>query len=122
MALDPVKIAIAVESGLSIMCATCFKYWDARDRGVPGHRCTAPVGSCGSPIAGMSFPLYVGPVTEFDRWCFVCGGTPEYRVVVPLVVPKRPNRKFAVCGKHIELLKVLRPVGVDPPRIISAVE
>jgi hypothetical protein len=103
MPLDATKISLAVEAGLSIMCATCTNYWAARDRNIPGHRCTVPKGLCGSPLAGMDFPLYEGPITNSSEWCFVCGSRPSHLVMTP------SGKVFAICEKHIGMLDTVRP-------------
>jgi hypothetical protein len=115
MPLDPTKIALAVETGLSIMCATCTNYWVARERGVLGHRCIVPEGTCGSPIAGMDFPLYDGPITAPEGCCFVCGGEPSY------LVTTQSKKVFAMCEKHIGMLDTLRPDAAMYKNMPSAV-
>lgn len=112
MVLDPSKIAIAVSGGLSIVCATCEKYWDARDRGVPDDRCLA-VDNCGSPIAGDVFHEYRGPMTQFDQFCFVCGDRATHAVRVDNNV-----RVVGICNSHVELIKTLKPENKRAPNIV----
>lgn len=106
MPLDAVKVGLAVQSGVSIVCASCERYWEGRDRGLPEPKCTTPR-PCGSPLAGHTFSEYRGPLTTFDRWCFVCGSTAKYGVKVG------QSRPFGMCGEHIGLLEQLEPVGLN---------
>ena len=112
MPMDPVKIATAVSGGLSVVCATCEKYWDARDRAVDGDSCLA-VDGCGSPIAGDVFHEYRGPMTQFDSFCFVCGDRAAHAVRVDTHV-----RVIGVCSQHVELVKTLKPQGKRAPNVV----
>ena len=112
MAMDPAKIAIAVSNGLSIVCATCEKYWGARDAGVPDGRCLS-VDNCGSPIAGDVFHEYRGPMTQFDQFCFVCGDRSSHAVRVNGNV-----RVIGVCNQHVELIKTLKPQDKQAPNVV----
>jgi hypothetical protein len=107
MPLDPFLVEAAVRSGLSAVCATCRRYWEGRERGLPEPRCTAQSG-CGSPLAGGDFHEYDGPITEFDRWCFVCSGDSKYGVRA-----KGKKRLFGVCEEHVRLLHDLKPVDAQ---------
>lgn len=107
MPLDPHLVEAAVRSGLSSVCATCRKYWEGRDKGLPEPQCTA-VTKCGSPLAGDDFHEYDGPITEFDRWCFVCAEPSKYGIKV-----KDRKRVIGVCVKHIKLLADLKPIGAE---------
>lgn len=112
MPMDASKIAIAVSSGLSIVCATCEKYWSARDKNVPGDSCFA-VDGCGSPIAGDVFHEYRGPMSAFDRFCFVCGNSATHAVRVDTHV-----RVIGVCSEHVKLVKTLKPQGKRAPNVV----
>lgn len=105
MPLDGTKVALALVDGLSIVCATCEKYWQARDIGKPGHECMASE-PCGSPIAGDVFHQYVGPITQFDEWCFVCGMKSTHALRVKGYV-----RVIGCCDQHVKLVKELRADG-----------
>lgn len=110
MALNPAKVGLAVQSGVSIVCATCTRYWEGRERGLPGSRCTSTSG-CGSPLAGDDFHDYSGPITDFTRWCFMCGNESVYAVQSP------PSpRLFGVCDEHAKMLMELRPVNMAQPQ------
>lgn len=101
--MDAVKVGLAVQSGVSVVCATCQRYWEGRERGLPGAQCTARR-PCGSPLSGNTFGEYRGPIRDFTRWCFVCGATAAFGV--------RLDRKtFGMCHEHIEMLKTTRPVN-----------
>ena len=111
MPLDFHLVEAAVRSGLSTVCATCRRYWEGRERGLPEPRCTSRTG-CGSPLAGGDFHEYDGPITEFDRWCFVCSADAKYGVRA-----RDKRRLFGVCEAHVRLLHDLKPVNaavMDP--------
>jgi hypothetical protein len=112
MVLDPSKIAVAVSSGLSIVCATCEKYWEARDKNVPDDRCLATDG-CGSPIAGDTFHEYRGPMTQFDQFCFRCGDKATHAIRVNNSV-----RVIGCCSEHVEMVKTLKPTGQRAQNIV----
>jgi hypothetical protein len=112
MPLNPVKVALAVSRGLSAVCSTCEKYWDARDKGVPGDVCLATDG-CGSPIAGDVFHEYRGPMTQFDRFCFACGNQATHAVRVDMYV-----RVIGVCEQHVNLVQTLKPEGKRAPNVV----
>ncbi len=115
MPLDPVKVAVAVSKGLSAICASCTKYWDARDRGVPGDQCLAVKG-CGSPLAGDCFHEYAGPLSDLSKLCFVCGGVPKYGLRVGRLV-----RVIGVCEKHVKMVHGVRAEGQNTePQIDGA--
>jgi hypothetical protein len=105
MPFDPTKVAIAVSSGLSIVCATCENYWRARDLAKPGDQCMATE-PCGSPIAGDVFHQYVGPMSQFDEWCFVCGSPSTQALRVKGFV-----RVIGCCNAHVHLVRDMRPEG-----------
>lgn len=111
MPLDPVKIARATAGGLSVVCATCEKYWRAVDQGL--DRCLASQ-SCGSPLAGLTFPEYLGPLNDegFRLYCFVCGGKSSHGVRV-----KGKLRVIGVCRDHLKLFQELAPRGKAPPKL-----
>ena len=104
--MDLIKIGNAVKNGLSVVCATCRRYWEGRDRKLPEPKCTA-ARPCGSPFAGMTFPEYKGPINDFTRWCFVCGGKPKYGVKV-----RNGRRALALCENHIHMLGETTPVDL----------
>jgi len=83
--------------GLAWLCSTCTKFTKAREAGIAGLSCMAAVTNkvCGSPLVSLDFPQYEGQVTEFSRWCFVCGsrGTRGMRA-------KGTTRVFGVCEAH----------------------
>jgi hypothetical protein len=104
--LDPTKVAVAMASGLSVVCATCKRYWDARDRGVPGNSC-ASTSKCGSPLSGDDFHEYDGPMKgSLHLWCFVCGEKSRFGIRV-----KGKLNVIGACEKHITYVKELEAVG-----------
>lgn len=112
MTLDLAKVSAAVSGGLSIVCATCDLYWAARDKNVPDGKCLSKNG-CGSPIAGDVFHEYQGPMTQFDRFCFVCGNSSSHALRVNPYV-----RVIGVCSEHVDIVKELRP---ENKRAVSVV-
>lgn len=114
MPLDPVRIAIEVSRGLSMVCATCENYWVVHDRGA--DRCQM-VG-CGSPLAGDVFHLYRGPLADggFAKYCFVCGGVPKHQLRVG-----RKSRLIGVCQQHVQMFNQLQPVGKEAPSLTSEI-
>lgn len=110
--VSPDKVLLAMRSGLSFVCATCAKYWRARDAGVDGTQCLA-VGKCGSPIASDTFSQYEGPLCLFENLCFVCGQPPDFG----LRVYGRP-KVVGVCKVHVELVKRLRPTEGPVARVL----
>jgi len=112
MPLTQDKIAIAVAQGLSVICATCEKYWQARDLKIPDNRCLSQ-DSCGSPIAGDVFHEYRGPMTQFDRWCFVCGADATHAIRVDNSV-----RVVGCCGNHVDTVRNLKAAGKRAPNVV----
>lgn len=111
MPLNPDLAEAAVRSGLSAVCATCSRYWEGRDKGLPEPRCTAK-SKCGSPLAGDDFHEYSGPITEFDQQCFVCAGPSRYGISV-----RGRERVIGVCAEHAKLLSDLQPVEAPAPEL-----
>lgn len=103
MPLDLAKVGVAVQKGLSVVCASCSLYWEARDKGVPEPKCMAKDG-CGSPLKGDDFHEYSGPITDFSRWCFVCGADALHGVRA-----REQQRVVGVCTDHLRMLHELEP-------------
>jgi hypothetical protein len=102
------------EHKLSVFCASCTRYWEARERGIPGHRCTSTAEpACCSPLAGGEFGDYQGPITDTARWCFVCGA-PEQAGVHAAGKAK----VFGVCAAHLRLALQLQPEGKEAPFLL----
>ncbi len=101
------KISLLKTSGLSMVCSTCSKYAKGVELGL--DRCTAKDG-CGSPIIGDTFHEYEGPITDFVRYCFVCGEKPTKAIRV-----KGHVRVLAACDVHVEYVAQLAP-KVDRPK------
>ena len=111
MPLDQNKIALAMASGLSAVCATCKKYWEAQDRGL-NERCSSTI-RCGSPLAGDTFSDYDGPMAGgLHLWCFVCGGKSHFGIRVN----GRPT-VIGACKDHIRYAEQLQPIGGPPNQI-----
>lgn len=98
--------------GLSAVCATCQRYWEARDRGIPGDACTTKI-KCGSPIAGDVFSDYDGPLkSALHLWCFVCAKRSDFGIQVTGRVGS-----VGICKDHIHYVEHLRPVGRPETRV-----
>ena len=107
MPMDPVKIALAVQSGLSPICGSCKKFWQARERNIPGDQCMSK-DNCGGPMSGDTFHEYDGPITNFTKWCFVCAEPSKFGIQV-----RGRARVIGACAEHIKLMGELRPVGTE---------
>lgn len=99
-----VEVGRAISSGVSIVCATCERYWEGREKKLPGSKCTT-LKPCGSPFAALTFPEYDGPMTDFGRWCFVCGTRADKGVRV-----REEPRIIGMCNEHIKMLGQLEPI------------
>lgn len=104
MPLNPAKVALAVQSGLSTVCASCHRYWEGRDKGLPGDACTARR-PCASPLDGSDYPEYSGPLgNNAILWCFICGENSA------CVIQRRDSpKRFGLCAGHRNLLRKLTP-------------
>lgn len=98
ISIEMMKAAAA--GGLSVVCASCEKYWNARVRGIPGDQCQASSG-CRSPLLGGDFHEYRGFITEeaFGRFCFVCGADSVCRVR-----KTGSRRQVGICKEHVDWL------------------
>lgn len=105
--MNPAKVGLAVQGGLSIVCATCKHYWQGRERNLPGVRCTS-TSKCGSPLVGDDFHDYNGPISDFTQWCFMCGTAASYAVRA-----NKSERLFGVCKEHALYLHEMRPLEMD---------
>lgn len=99
MPLDTDLIAGEIKRGLSIVCATCRKYWKGKDAGLAG--CGV---SCCGPIGGKDFPEYDGDLPDLTRWCFVCGEDSYYALQVG-----QSERRVGVCQVHVSHLHEMVP-------------
>ena len=100
MPIDPTKVAIAVDSGVALVCAMCEHFWNAQDRG------SGDCGQvCGGPMSGGTFDKYKGPITDFSAVCFVCGDTATHAVRATGSV-----RVLGCCKEHVDTVKSWKPV------------
>lgn len=107
----------AASSGLSVVCATCENYWNAREKGIVGDRCLSK-SNCGSPFAGGTFHEYRGALTDdrFAACCFVCGDAATHRI-------KRPNaRSIGICLTHLAWMSDPTMRDPVPAKITDKVE
>jgi len=112
MPVDPTKVALAMANGLSAVCATCSRYWEARDRGIPGDACGSRV-RCGSPMAGDTFSDYDGPLRgALHLWCFVCSQQAHFGIRV-----NGRSQVIGACEEHIRYVEKYRPVGGPDTRV-----
>lgn len=100
MPLDPAKVGLAVQNGLSTVCATCTSYWEGRDKGLPEPQC-AQEQPCASPLRGDSFSFYSGPLPTLEKWCFRCGSESDYSIVLT----DATKRRVGVCSSHLDMLR-----------------
>jgi hypothetical protein len=105
--MDVVRVGLTVAKGVSVICATCRRYWEGRERDLPEPKCLVQ-SPCGSPLAGLAFPQYDGPITDFSRWCFVCGETAEVGVTAP-----GSDVVFGMCSTHVRMVGTVQPVGLN---------
>jgi len=96
-----IDIRVAMGTGVSAVCATCKRFWEGRAQGL--ETCTAGE-DCGSPIVGDTFHLYEGPITDFLRFCFVCGGKPKKAIRV-----HGHARLIGACEEHAGWTAQLAP-------------
>lgn len=97
MPVDPKNAAMAMADGLSAVCATCTKYWEAKDKGLSG--CNQP--ECRGPIGGGVFKDYDGPLKDaLARICFVCGSPSKYGIKVSGF-----QRIIGACKDHISYVR-----------------
>src|SRR5580704_18062553 len=107
MPIDPTKAALAIEDGLSAVCAMCENFWSAQEKGLSG--CGQ---RCGGPMAGGAFDKYRGPVTDFSKFCFVCGSKATHAVRATGNV-----RVLGCCATHIDTVKQFKPTDKDAVNI-----
>jgi hypothetical protein len=113
MPFDPTKVAVAIAGGLSAVCASCERYWAAREGGLPGHLCGTKTG-CGSPMVGDVFHEYEGPMKgSLRNWCFVCGSKSRFGIKV-----RGKLGVIGVCEAHVHYVKQYavkaKPVEAPP--------
>ena len=116
--MDTSKVGKAMQEGVSIFCATCEKFWTGRKQGLPSPKCVVQK-PCGSPLAGLAFPEYEGPITAYTQWCFVCGGRADKGLKV-----KSSERVIGVCEEHVEMVGNVEPIrlnGCSVEEIVSSV-
>lgn len=104
---DEVRIAMA--AGWAFVCATCKRFHEGKEFGL--ERCTAREG-CGSPIVGDTFHEYEGPLTDFLRFCFVCGDPPTKGLKVA-----GHTRMVGACQKHYKYVMEMAPTKPGPRRL-----
>lgn len=100
--MDPVRVGLAFARGVNIVCATCQHYWEGREKGLPDPKCTSS-SLCGSPFIGDDFHEYSGPISDFTRWCFVCGETAQYGLRARL-----KTRVVGICKEHLKLAQEIK--------------
>jgi hypothetical protein len=109
-------IASAMASGVAMVCSTCTRFWEGKERGL--EQCTA-VDGCGSPIIGDTFHEYDGPITDFLRFCFVCGGAATKGIRV-----RDRRRVIGVCAGHADYVVTMaaKPVPLALHRPVLSAE
>jgi hypothetical protein len=110
--MDLARVALAVQDGFTVVCATCEWLHRARDS---GQQCCGK-SQCAGPLAGKQYKDYKGPITEFANMCFVCGSKSTHAI--------RHNgggRVFGLCREHLRLVNNVAPAGAVPTRITHVV-
>lgn len=106
--LDLLKISKEIkEQKISVVCSTCDKYWDARNRNIPAPKCMS-TSNCASPIGGGTFHEYEGPMPSFEMFCIICGEFPHAHLLVG-----KSLKKFAICKEHLDFARTLSPMHID---------
>jgi len=114
--MTPAEIALAAADGYSVVCASCRHLHRARAIQGKAAQCGQP--ACGGPLAGRDFPEYDGPITDFTRWCFVCGESSAFAAVV-----RGSDRALGLCKEHLRFMQHVRPVHSDgSERVIEEVK
>lgn len=118
MSITVAMMKAVANSGLSVVCASCELYWEARGKGILGDACLA-LSNCGSPFAGGNFHEYRGAMTEdvFADCCFVCGDAAVKRVRKGGV-----GRKLGICATHFEWLQDPTMRGPKPIQLTTRPE
>lgn len=98
----PVPIFNATQPLLWIcrMCLKCARaYEDARDNNKPFNGCGRY--DCGSPLRGLDFPHYEGPLLSgslaLANYCFICGNQSNATISV-----NNSLRRLGMCKYHLE--------------------
>jgi hypothetical protein len=107
MPIDPTKVAVAVNDGLSIVCAMCENFWSAHDAGLSS--CGK---KCGGPMSGGAFDKYKGPIVDFSSFCFVCGDSATHGIRAVGNV-----RILGCCDKHVDTVKQWKVTDLPPVNI-----
>lgn len=98
--LDKVKVEQAVKGGLAAICAWCEHYWVDSGNRPEGHSgCSKK--ECGGPLSHRAFPLYRGPWSPKEKYCFFCGKSAEG------MVDLGGRGSMGICGEHVSILKKL---------------
>jgi hypothetical protein len=100
-----------LREGFAFPCACCKRLWRAKAQGhdvcevafMPGK-------DCGGPMAGMSFPLYEGPLTpaSLATRCIRCGEP----AVEAVTSRQQPQRFVGACKKHLPIFDRVVPTQV----------
>lgn len=105
----------AVDRGVSLMCATCERYAEGRERGLPEEQCTV-LGECVGPFGGGTFPQYQGPISDPSRWCLRCGQTSVAAVRVAGTSPL-----YGMCRVHLREAHMVTPLGAQATHLLEIV-
>ena len=113
--LDVVKIKEAVESGLVAVCAWCEHYWEATSKKPEGHSGCVK-NECGGPLTYKAFPLYKGPWSPKEKYCFLCGKDADSLADIG------GKGAIGICKEHVPTLKELlnkrKPVNIKEKKIL----
>lgn len=87
------------KAGYAFPCTCCIRMWRAKAKGFTDCSRELPPGkNCGGPMAGMSFPLYIGPLTReaIAMSCLRCGK----RAVEAVSSTQNPDLLVGACEEH----------------------
>lgn len=111
--MNPANVALLVSKGVSFVCATCTRYWEATDRGLDSCMAHQRKKDCAGPLKGKTFPEYDGPLlNNLAHCCFVCGQKPDALVVTG------DGGSVGVCNAHQSVLEDFSE-GSDAPPFIT---
>jgi hypothetical protein len=111
--LNPTDVQAALRDRVVFACAMCERYWWGKDRGLPYCEATAMGDECGGPLAGLTYPRYLGPLTDFVPQCFVCGD-PSDAMIEKNAIAHPGARALGICKAHYHVLTDYSAPGKPP--------
>ena len=75
--IDPKRLMKAKAEGIAFLCRMCVHWYTGEDLGLKdkdGDPVCTHVGKCGSPVVGLCFEGYTGPLEDvLKKYCYICG-------------------------------------------------